>query len=66
MAIKNLGKVVPERGVDYFTEEDITSLNIPTKTSQLTNDSNFVTQTYVDNLVGTISTTLDTINGEEV
>ena len=23
MAIKNLGKVVPQKGVDYFTEEDI-------------------------------------------
>ena len=43
MAIKNLGKVVPQKGVDYFTEQDIKSLNIPTKTSQLTNDSNFIT-----------------------
>ena len=32
----------PVKGVDYFTAEDIASLNIPTKTSQLTNDSNFM------------------------
>ena len=32
----------PVKGVDYFTNEDIASLNIPTKTSDLTNDSNFV------------------------
>lgn len=32
----------PVKGVDYFTQEDIASLNIPTKTSQLTNDSNFM------------------------
>ena len=33
----------PVKGVDYFTEEDIESLNIPTKTSDLTNDSGFIT-----------------------
>ena len=32
----------PVKGVDYFTQEDIASLNIPTKTSDLTNDSNFM------------------------
>lgn len=32
----------PIKGVDYFTAEDIASLNIPTKTSQLTNDSNYM------------------------
>lgn len=43
MAIKNLGKVVPEKGVDYFTDEDIRSLNIPKRTSDLTNDSGYIT-----------------------
>lgn len=33
----------PIKGTDYFTPEDIASLNIPTKTSQLTNDSGFLT-----------------------
>lgn len=33
----------PIKGVDYFTPEDIASLNIPTKLSQLTNDSGFLT-----------------------
>lgn len=33
----------PVKGVDYFTETDIASLNIPTKTSDLTNDSGFTT-----------------------
>lgn len=51
MAIKNLGKVVPEKGVDYFTEEDINSLNIPTKVSELTNDSQFVGVNYVTSYV---------------
>lgn len=54
MAIKNLGKVVPQKGVDYFTEQDIKSLNIPTKTSQLTNDSNYVNKNYVDNVINNI------------
>ena len=33
----------PVKGVDYFTQEDIASLNIPTKTSELTNNSGFIT-----------------------
>ncbi len=37
----------PVKGVDYFTEEDIESLNIPTKTSDLTNDSGYITN-YVE------------------
>lgn len=45
MAIKNLGKVVPVKGEDYFTQEDIASLGIPHKTSELTNDSGFLTLT---------------------
>ena len=34
----------PQKGIDYFTEQDIESLNIPTKTSQLQNDSGFLTE----------------------
>ena len=33
----------PVKGTDYFTQEDIASLNIPTKTSELTNNSGFIT-----------------------
>lgn len=40
--------------------------DIPTKTSDLTNDSDFTTKTYVDGLIGEIDTALDTINGESV
>ena len=32
----------PVKGVDYFTQQDIASLNIPSKTSDLTNDSEFI------------------------
>jgi hypothetical protein len=32
----------PQKGIDYFTQDDIESLNIPNKTSDLTNDSGFV------------------------
>lgn len=39
---------------------------LPTKTSDLTNDSNYTTKTYVDNLVGDINTALDTINNEVI
>lgn len=41
----------PVKGVDYFTEEDILSLEIPTKTSQLENDSDFITKEYVDEAI---------------
>ena len=40
--------------------------DIPTKTSDLTNDSDYTTKTYVDGLVGDINTALDAINGEVV
>lgn len=40
----------PVKGVDYFTQEDIASLNIPSKTSDITNDSGFITNS-VNNLV---------------
>lgn len=46
----------PVKGVDYFTEEDIASLNIPTKTSQLENDSDFVDSKYVDDAIANIDT----------
>lgn len=39
---------------------------IPSKTSDLTNDSDYTTKTYVDGLVGNINTALDTINGEVI
>ena len=47
----------PIKGTDYFTAEDIASLNIPTKVSDLTNDSNYlsaipeeyVTETELEN-----------------
>lgn len=41
----------PIKGKDYFTEEDIASLKIPTKTSQLENDSDFTTKKYVDDSI---------------
>ncbi len=50
----------PIKGVDYFTEADKTEIanavldeipDIPTKTSQLVNDSNFVTAEYVTNAI---------------
>lgn len=40
--------------------------DIPTKTSNLTNDSDFTTKAYVDGLVGDIDTALDLINGEVI
>ena len=40
--------------------------DIPTKTSDLTNDSDFTTKAYVDGLVGDIDTALDLINGEVI
>ena len=38
----------PIKGTDYFTEEDIKSLNIPTKISELDNDVGFITD-YTEN-----------------
>ncbi len=56
MAVLDLGKVVPEKGTDYFTEQDIeeivsevkSEITIPTKTSDLTNDSGFIDKTVND------------------
>ena len=53
MAVLDLGKVVPEKGVDYFTESDVNQIvddvvgeiTIPTKVSQLENDSEFIDKT---------------------
>lgn len=50
MAVLDLGKVVPEKGVDYFTESDVNQIvddvvdeiTIPTKVSELENDSEFI------------------------
>lgn len=62
----------PQKGIDYFTQEDIASLNIPAKTSDLTNDSNYTTKSYVDgritntytSLSGLISEVDDAVDGE--
>ena len=59
---------------DYYTKTETNNLlntkanvsDIPTKTSDLINDSDFTTKTYVDNIVGDINTALDTINGEVI
>lgn len=40
----------PVKGTDYFTQEDIASLNIPEYTSDLVNDSSFIDNT-VNNLI---------------
>ena len=40
--------------------------NIPTKTSDLNNDSDYATKAYDDGLIGDISDVLDAINGEVI
>lgn len=40
--------------------------NIPTKTSDLNNDSDYATKAYVNGLIGDISDVLDAINGEVI
>lgn len=63
-----LGKIGIEVDLsDYYTKEETYSkaeVNnlIPTKTSDLTNDSDYTTKTYVDNLVGDIETILTTLD----
>ena len=53
-----------------ITAESIGALpsntSIPSKTSDLTNDSGFVTQTYVDNLIGNTSSLLNEAISEVV
>ena len=46
---------------DYYTKEEVNNL-IPTKTSDLTKDSDYTTKAYVDNLVGDIETILTTLD----
>ena len=60
MARLDLGKVVPEKGVDYYTTTDkaemvsetktqvLEEITIPTKTSQLQNDSGFIDKSVND------------------
>lgn len=56
---------------NYYTKDEVNNIiqelpEVPTKTSDLTNDSDFTTKTYVDTLVGDIESALDQINGEVV
>lgn len=60
MSRLDLGKVVPEKGVDYYTTADkaemvsetkvqvLEEITIPTKTSDLTNDSGFIDKSVND------------------
>lgn len=52
--------------IDTSLENKANINDIPTKTSDLTNDSDFTTKTYVDGLVGDIGEVLDEIQGESV
>ena len=70
-----LGKIgVQVDLTDYYTKTETNTLlnakantsDIPTKVSQLQNDSNFTTKSYVDGLVGDINSVLDAINGEVI
>jgi methyl-accepting chemotaxis protein len=45
---------------------NLNSLQIPTKVSQLNNDSGFITKNYVDSILGDINNKLDLINGEVI
>lgn len=57
-------KITQTNKLDYSLIDNTPT--IPSKTSDLTNDSDFTTKTYVDNIVGDINTALDTINGEVI
>ena len=69
MARLDLGKVVPTKGLDYFTENDIeeiveevsNTIYIPTKLSEFQNDSGFIDNTYHDNTKQNVINDLDTI-----
>ncbi len=50
---------------NYYTKQEVNNL-LPTNLSDLTNDSDFTTKTYVDGLVGDINTALDSISGEVI
>ena len=61
----------PVKGVDYFTPQDIEDLNIPKKTSDLTNDSDYITsqdilskQNIEDNTLSTNNKTVPTAINE--
>ena len=54
----------PQKGIDYFTPQDIASLNIPRKTSDLTNDSGFINKS-VNDLVNYYNKT-ETYNKTEI
>ena len=57
-------KITQTNKLDYSLIDNTPT--IPSKTSDLTNDSDFTTKIYVDGLVGDINTALDTINGEVI
>lgn len=50
----------PVKGVDYFTSDDIASLNIPSKTSDLNNDSGYITNSVTDLTNYTTTTDMNT------
>lgn len=66
--MKNLG--LYDNGLSVPRKQDIETVknSIPTKTSQLTNDSNFATTTYVDNAIPSVITNeqIDAICGGSV
>ena len=58
-----------------YVDEAIENINLsayalktemPIKVSQLTNDSNYATTSYIDNLIGDVGALLDTLNGEVI
>lgn len=77
-------KLLDKDGLTYYTGKVKDKLNtkantgdIPTKVSQLQNDSafinknvndltNYYTKTQIDNTIGDINTAIDTINGEVI
>ena len=59
----------PIKGVDYFTEQDIASLNIPRDTNDLTNGAGFITKnvndlTYYELKTNTANNIVLTINSD--
>lgn len=56
----------PKKGIDYFTENDIKSLNIPTKVSQLDNDEFYAKSRDVNSSISAVQESfqneIDTIN----
>lgn len=75
-AIENINDL-QDFSVDIEEELETITNSIPTKVSQLQNDSQYITnavhdltyyydKTYIDNTIGDISTVIDTINGEVI